>query len=122
MKKELFLDISSEETGGSLMRIVASDGKASFLHQHSTFDADRDEIRVFETPYPSFDAFWKQLTTNREWFYLHPLFVHPEIRAFIKSELKNVNWTVQGDEKWQLSHRRQWDKVLSDPGNYYKPF
>lgn len=122
MKPELYLDISGEESGGSLMRTRNANGTASFVYHHSTYDARRDEIKVFETSYASFDAFWQQLTQNREWFYLHPLFVHPEIRAFIRTQLQGVNWKVQGDEKWQRSHQRQWDKVLSDPGNYYRPF
>ena len=90
MKPELYLDISSEESGGSLFRTVSAAGKISFTYHHSTYDADRDITRVFETPYSSFDAFWEQLTKNREWFYLHPLFVHPDIRAFIRIQLKGV--------------------------------
>src|SRR5687768_13950580 len=108
MKPELYLDISGEESGGSLMRTMRSDGTASFVYHHSTYDAQRDEIKVFETAYASFEAFWQQLMKNREWFYLHPLFVHPEIRSFIKQKLQGVNWSVQGDERWQRSHQRQW--------------
>ena len=62
MKPELYLDISSEESGGSLFRTVSAAGKISFTYHHSTYDADRDITRVFETPYSSFDAFWEQLT------------------------------------------------------------
>jgi hypothetical protein len=35
--------------------------------------------------------------------------------------LKTVNWKTQGDLKWQLSHQRQWTKVLSNPTDYYTP-
>ena len=119
MKDELWFDISSEDSGGSLYRIRSNGGDTSFLYRHSTYDADRDETRLFTTPYASFEAFWQALTGNSEWFYLHPLYVHPEVRPFVQQQLKGVRWEVQGDEKWQLSHRRQWDKVLSDPGNYY---
>ena len=122
MDGELYFDISSGETGGSLYRISIKGRESSFLYHHSTYDADRDETRLFKTPFASFEAFWQQLTSNREWFYLHPLYVHPEVRQFVLKQLKGVRWDVQGDEKWQLSHRRQWDKVLSDPGGYYKPF
>ena len=52
--------------------------------------------------------------------YLHPLFVHPELRDFIREQLKGVNWGVHPNKKWQESHQRQWKKVLTDPGNYYK--
>jgi len=27
---------------------------------------------------------------------------------------------VHPNKKWQESHQRQWKKVLTDPGNYYK--
>jgi hypothetical protein len=119
MQPKLYFDISSTETGGSLYQLKHDDGSFSFVYHHSTYDEYRDEIRVFKTPYSSFDAFWEQLTKDREWFYLHPLFVHPEIRAFVKEQLTQVNWQVQGDQKWQESHQRQWRKVLSDPTDYY---
>ena len=121
MHPDLYFDISSAETGGSLYRHKNSDGSFSFLYDHSTYDDYRDEIRVFKTPYSSFDAFWEMLTENRQWYYLHPLYIHPDIRGFISDQLKDVDWRVQGDAKWQESHRRQWKKVLTDPDNYYKP-
>ena len=121
MQSELYLDISSTETGGSLYRHQNMDGSISFLYEHSTYDAQNDEIKVFRTSFSSFEDFWLMLTKDSLWFYRHPLFVHPELRAFIEEKLSNVNWQVQGDAKWQESHKRQWRKVLSDPGNYYKP-
>ena len=121
MQSELYFDISSAESGGSLYRVKNKEGSLSFNYQHSAYDAYRDEIKVFNTPYPSFEAFWKELTKDPEWFYLHPLYVHPEVRAFIQEQLKRVNWQVQGDKKWQDSHQRQWKKVLTDPKDYYKP-
>ena len=120
MQPELYFDISSTKTGGSLYVFHISDGSLSFRYDHSTYDAYRDEISVFKTPYPSFEAFWQMLTQDPKWFYRHPLYVHPDIRVFIKAQLLNVNWKIQGDEKWQESHRRQWRKVLSDPTDYYK--
>ena len=57
MQPELYFDISSTEIGGSLFRLVNSDGSFSFLYDHSIYDAYRDEIKVFKTPYQSFDAF-----------------------------------------------------------------
>ena len=117
MPKELYFDISSPQSGGSLFR-MDDDGKISFYYNHSTYDENKDELKVFETNYESFDAFWKELTKNREWFYLHPMFVHPEQRDFIKAQLGNVNWNIHPNKKWQDSHQRQWTKVLSAPGNY----
>jgi hypothetical protein len=122
MKPELYFDIGSAESGGSLFRIRKEDGSVSFNYQHSTYDESKDEIKVFETPYPSFEAFWQELTRNKEWFYLHPLYVHPDKRVFIQAELQNVNWDIHPNKKWQESHKRQWKKVLTDPGNYYNPF
>ncbi len=118
MKSELYFDISTETSGGTLFR--QPDG--SFLWQHSTYDDDRDETKVFRTAYPSFDAFWNMLVGDREWYFQHPLFVHPEVRPFVKQQLQSVNWTAQGDAKWQISHQRQWTKVLSDNVDYYNPF
>lgn len=117
MKQELYFDISSETSGGSLYRLP--DG--SFLWHYSTYDEEKDETKVFQAPYASFAAFWEMLTRDAQWYYQHPLFVHPEVRAFVGGQLKDVNWLVQGDAKWQASHQRQWTKVLSDRPGYYDP-
>jgi hypothetical protein len=120
MQKELYFDISSAQSGGSLFRIN-KEGKVSFYYNHSTYDDNKDELKVFETYYNSFADFWKELVKNPEWFYLHPLFVHSEQRDFVREQLKNVNWNIYPNKKWQDSHQRQWKKVLSDPASYYKP-
>jgi hypothetical protein len=120
MEGELYFDISSEEQGGSLYREKLGEA-VLFVYDHSTYDAERDDVKVFKTTYATFAAFWSDLKKNKEWFYLHPLFVHPEVRSFVQQELRTVDWTVQGDHKWQDSHQRQWKKVLTDPADYYKP-
>lgn len=121
MKQELYFDINSETSSGSLFRIQEPDGRFSFIYHHSSYNAQTDAVRVFQTPYLSFEAFWLVLTNNRQWFYMHPLYVHPEQRNFIREQLKTANWKIQGDVKWQQSHQRQWTKVLSDPKDYYNP-
>ena len=120
MQKELYFDISSEQSGGSLYRLKNEAGNFSFLYQHSTYNDDSDAIRVFETTYPSFAAFWKMLTGDTRWFYQHPLYVHPEQRDFIREQLQQVNWSVHPNKKWQESHQRQWKKVLTDKDDYYR--
>ena len=119
MAKELYFDISAADSGGSLYRVEERDGVA-FLYNHSTYDDSTDEVSVFDTWYTSFEAFWKMLTADPQWYYWHPLFVHPEQREFVREHLKRVNWTVHPDKKWQESHQRQWKKVLSDPEDYYR--
>ena len=121
MHPELYFDISSEEQGGSLFRIIQDGGGYYFRYSHSTYDEQKDEIMVFETRYERFEDFWKKIKENAEWFYLHPLYVHPEQRAFVREELKAVNWAIHSNKKWQDSHQRQWKKVLSDPDDYYQP-
>ncbi|HEY6979259.1 MAG TPA: hypothetical protein VH396_23345 [Chitinophagaceae bacterium] len=120
MQKELYFDISSEQSGGSLYRIRDDAGNFSFLYQHSTYNVERDEIKVFETTFPAFAAFWKMITSDLQWFYQHPLYVHPEQRNFVRGELQQVNWSVHPDKKWQESHQRQWKKVLTDRDDYYR--
>jgi len=118
--KELYIDISNEAAGGSLYRITAADGGVHFYYNHSTYNSDTDELKVFESSFPDFEAFWKYITVDKKWFYLHPLFIHPEQRDFIREQLQGVDWSVSGDKKWQDSHQRQWKKVLADPATYYK--
>ncbi|MEI6950587.1 hypothetical protein V9K67_25610 [Paraflavisolibacter sp. H34] len=121
MKPELYFDISSTESGGSLYRLKGNDGSIFFTYQHSAYDEDSGDIEVFETAYPSFAAFWQELVKNKEWFYLHPMYVHPEQREFVRDQLKDVPWHIYPDRKWQESHQRAWKKVLTDPGEYYNP-
>ena len=117
MKPELYFDISTEESGGSLYR--QPDG--SFMWHHSTYNEEQDETKVFRTAYPDFEAFWRVLTRDQEWYFQHPLFVHPEVRPFVRQQLQGANWSVQGNAKWQMSHQRQWTKVLSGGSDYYNP-
>jgi len=120
MQRELYFDIHSEESGGSLYRVIGEKGAFSFVYSHSTYDDDRDEVKVFETNYTGFPDFWTDLTKDQQWYYRHPLYVHPEQRDFVREQLKKVNWNVHPDKKWQESHQRQWKKVLTDPGAYYR--
>jgi len=120
MHQELYFDINSEQSGGSLYRIKDNAGNFSFLYQHSTYDNDRDEIKVFETRYGSFAAFWQMVTKDPQWFYQHPLYVHPEQRNFVREQLQKANWNVHPNKKWQESHQRQWKKVLTDKDDYYR--
>jgi hypothetical protein len=119
MPKELYFDISSEDSGGSLYRIRETNGEVSFLYNYSVTDAATSEVAVFDTWYTSFAAFWAALTKDVEWYYRHPLFVHPEQRAYVQEALKRVDWAVNPNKKWQESHQRQWKKVLTDPTTYY---
>lgn len=120
MQRELYFDISSEQSGGSLYRIKDAQGNISFLYNHSIYNDDLDDIKVFETLYKSFAAFWEMLTKDKQWFYLHPLYVHPELRAFIREQLQHVNWSLHPNKKWQESHQRQWKKVLTAGDDYYR--
>ncbi|HEV3324972.1 MAG TPA: hypothetical protein VG052_05185 [Puia sp.] len=121
MAKELYFDVSSEDSGGSLYRVREANGEISFLYNYSITDKVTGEVQVFDTWYTSFGAFWKVLVKDPKWYYLHPFFVHPEQREFVREQLKGVNWGVHPDKKWQDSHQRQWKKVLEkDPGAYYQ--
>lgn len=120
MKKELYFDISSEQSGGSLYRIKDNAGNFNFQYNHSVYDDNSDDIKIFETVYTSFADFWQMLIKDKQWFYQHPLYVHPEQRIFIQEQLKEVNWSVQPNVKWQDSHQRQWKKVLTDTADYYR--
>ncbi len=122
MKKELYFDISNESAGGSLYRISKDDGSIDFFYQHSTYDADKDEVKVFESHYPDFAAWWQMLTTDKNWFYQHPLFVHPEQRSFVIEQLKKANWNISANKKVAVkatsgNGRRCWrgEELLQGP-------
>ncbi len=119
MSKELYLDLSIGNAGGSLYKIVEPQGGIHFYYNHSTYNPDTDELAVFDTVYPDFLSAWTAIIKNKNWQYGHPLFVHPDHRTYIENLLKQVNWQQEGDARWQDSHRRQWKKVLTDPAAYY---
>ena len=120
MQQELYINISAENSGGSLYRVQDAAGNTHFLYQHSTYDDDRDEIKIFETTYASFALYWTMLTQDPQWYYQHALFVHAEVRAFVSEQLQRVNWAVHPNKKWQESHQRQWKKVLTGKDDYYR--
>lgn len=119
MFKQLYFDISSEQTGGSLYRID-DNGRQFFIYQYSNYDDERDKIEVSELTFNTFSEFWQMIVKDPEWFYLHPLYVHPEQRDFIRQQLENADWSVHANRKWQESHQRQWKKVLTAADDYYR--
>lgn len=121
MLKELYFDIVSDEWAGGLYILKSEQGNSSF-HYHCTasdLDAEKTVITTFD--YTSFADFWKELVKNDLWFTLHPLYIHPDQRPFIKEALKKVNWNRVADEKWREMYKRQWNKVLTNPATYYQP-
>jgi hypothetical protein len=120
MHKELYFDISSEQSGGSLYRIREGNGRVHFLYQYSLYNDDSGELKLGDRIYPAFDDFWKELVSQPAWYYFHPLFVHPEQRERVREQLSTVDWEVHPDRRWQESHRRQWKKVLEAPEDYYR--
>ncbi len=123
MNKELYFDIVSDEWAGGLYRLTTEAGITNFYYHHSLSDleSDNNNTTVSETNYPGFAAFWKQFTTSNRWFTFHPLYIHPDQRRFIQEELGKVNWKLVADEKWRDMYQRQWNKVLNNPAEYYKP-
>ncbi len=123
MNKELFFDIVSDEWAGGLYRLNDDKGNKSFYYHRSSSDLDEDKNTnaVIENNYNSFTEFWAEFIKDNRWFTLHPLYIHPDQRPFIKEELKNVNWKVVTDEKWRDMYQRQWNKVLTNPASYYQP-
>ena len=120
MVKELYFDVVSEEGAGGLY-ITKDSRNTSFYYHYTATNLETDKTTVSETRHPSFDVFWKEFTRNNRWFILHPLYIHPEQRPFIKKELQKVNWNVIAAEKWREMYEQQWNKVLNNPAEYYKP-
>ncbi|MEJ7737664.1 MAG: hypothetical protein WKF97_09580 [Chitinophagaceae bacterium] len=121
VQKDLYFDVVSEEGAGGLYRLTNTGGGIEFYYHYSSADLESDKVYAAESRYNRFADFWKQFIRNNRWFCLHPLYIHPEQRAFIKQELNKVNWELVEDEKWRDMYRRQWNKVLGDPPVYYKP-
>jgi hypothetical protein len=117
MEKELYFDIVSDEWAGGLYKIT----DRGFYYHHTSTDLETDKTTNSTTDYENFHSFWTDFTRNKRWFTLHPLYIHPEQRQFVKEELKKVNWNVVADDKWRTMYQHQWNKVLNNPAEYYKP-
>lgn len=120
-QKDLYFDVVSEEGAGGLYRLTNSDGGVHYYYHYSSSDLETGKVYSAESRYEKFADFWNQFIRNTLWFCLHPLYVHPEQRPFIKQQLDIVNWQLVQDDKWREMYKRQWNKVLSNPPEYYKP-
>ena len=121
MHEDLYFDIVSDEGAGALYHAGTGTVEKNFRYHYTSSDLDNDTTTSSVTNYSSFAEFWKEFTRNKRWFTLHPLYIHPEQRPFIKAELGKINWNVIADEKWRDMYQRQWNKVLNNPPGYYKP-
>ena len=121
MQKTLYFDIVSDESAGALTLLTSEDGNRSFHYHESASDLEYEKTINKEDTFVSFAEFWKFFTRDPKWFLLHPLFIHPDQRDFVRQQLKKVNWNIVEDEKWQNMYQRQWNKALTGPAQYYKP-
>ena len=121
MREILYFDIVSDEGAGALYLVESDTGEKHFYYHYTSSDLENDKTASSSTNYSSFADFWPVFKRNNRWFTLHPLYIHPWHRPFIKEELGKVNWNVIADEKWRIMYQRQWNKVLNNPAEYYKP-
>ena len=121
MQKILYFDIVSDEGAGALTLLISDDGKRSFHYHYSASDLEYEKVVNKENMFVSFMEFWQFFTRDQKWFLLHPLYIHPEQRDFVRQQLKKVNWNIVEDEKWQDMYQRQWNKALTGPAEYYTP-
>jgi len=121
MPKELYFDIVSDQGAGGLYLVIAGDGSTTFYYHYCSTDLETDRVETTEANFNNFTDFWKHFTSDIKWYCLHPLYIHPELRSFIKQQLDNVSWKLVKDDHWRVMYQRQWNKVLNNPAEYYKP-
>ncbi|MEJ7768300.1 MAG: hypothetical protein WKF89_10855 [Chitinophagaceae bacterium] len=121
MEKELYFDIASEIGAGALYLITSNDNNKSFYYHYCSSDLETDRVENTESNYADFTDFWKHFISDKNWHCLHPLYIHPELRIFIKQQLDNISWRIVKDDHWRVMYQRQWNKVLNNPAEYYKP-
>lgn len=121
MQKELYFDVVSEEGAGGLYRLRGNNDGARFTYHYSSADLETDKVITSETSFDEFAGFWNFFVADPLWFCLHPLYIHPDQRAFVKQQLAKIDWNIVRDEKWREMYQRQWNKVLTNPAAYYSP-
>lgn len=84
------------------------------------FDEFSELVDKDKTTFPDFYSYWKIFSQKPNWHYYHPLFIDVQYRELVREALETVDWNIFPDIKWQQSHQKQWDKVLSDPADYYR--
>lgn len=89
------------------------------LVEEVTFNEFSDIVDKKKDYYPDFFSYWKEFSQKPNWHFFHPLFIAPDYRSLVQDALEKVDWNIFPDVKWQQSHQKQWEKVLSDPEKYY---
>ena len=80
------------EGGGETLYRDAGNGKILFYTEGSSGGIEPDEpVKTWKRNYTDFEDFWKnRFTENEQWFRFYPIFIHEEIKGFIKQELEKI--------------------------------
>lgn len=73
---------------------VTMDGVDQFINRYSEMDSTKLNTETWqqsELKYNSFQAFWKEFTTESHWLNYYPEFVHQDYKTFIRKFLINID-------------------------------
>ena len=110
--KEAFFQYGTEGGGETLYR-HNKDGEIIFYTEgRSGGILDEEEIKKWKHDYKDFNHFWNSYFTQLgNWYYFHPVFIHPDIRDFIKAALQKI----QHDSFYKRNAKHSWQKALNPP-------
>ena len=116
INKTLIFKFGADGGGASVLR--SDEGK--FIETGSSggmLDEDEDPIISWVKEFDSFEAWWKDFKQQHKqfWPFFYPIFIHSDIKAFIKKEIADFH----SDDEYSQPDFESWkDRLESNDTNY----
>ena len=114
INKELYFEIAAEGGASRIYKVTDDLGEVYFYRFHTNYDVDEDDITEHEEYYGTFEDFLKEFLQMQNWYFLHPLFVHKDLKPAIQTLIENLNLKLKDDPRWINHHRETWKRVLEE--------
>lgn len=110
VRPEVFFVYGCEGGGETLYRQKNEHGEYFYYTEGSSggiLDEEEDPFIKWNESFEDFAAFWHHFIKEGGWFYLTPIFVHREIRAFVGEQLNHLSSNQEFNENLKDSWRRK---------------
>jgi hypothetical protein len=112
MSEEIKLFEFGSDGGGTKVFILNDNSIIERGISGGILDEVEDPIINWERKFESWEIWWQQFKKTHEsfWVYFYPIFIHQNIKPFIKTELDNYEYS----RKEASSQLETWDRKLSN--------
>jgi hypothetical protein len=109
--EELYFEYGCEGGGAMLFRLLQNDGNYYYSIKGNSFDigdSGIDHVRHWKKEFKTFEEFWNYFINSLEkWYMFHVLFIHDELKVFIKEELDKM----EKDKGYEYK-KETWERAL----------